>query len=58
MLAYACGFMGVMLSPAHLCLVVSNQYFDADIREVYRLLAIPVISIIIVALVLYLVKGG
>ena len=58
MLAYACGFMGVMLSPAHLCLVVSNQYFDADIREVYRLLIIPVISIILVALILYLVKGG
>jgi len=58
MLAYACGFMGVMLSPAHLCLVVSNQYFNADIREVYRLLAIPVISIIVVALFLYLVKGG
>jgi len=58
MLAYACGFMGVMLSPAHLCLVVSNQYFDADIQEVYKLLIVPVISIILVALILYLVKGG
>ncbi|MBC7319091.1 DUF401 family protein [bacterium] len=58
MLAFACGFMGVMLSPAHLCLVVSNQYFDADIREVYRLLIIPVLSIILVALILYFLKGG
>lgn len=58
MLAFACGFMGVMLSPAHLCFVVSNQYFDADIKKVYRLLIIPVISIILVALILYFLKGG
>ncbi|MCX7795962.1 MAG: DUF401 family protein [bacterium] len=57
-LAFACGFMGVMLSPAHLCFVVSNQYFDADIREVYKLLIIPVLSIILVALILYFLKGG
>lgn len=57
-LAFACGFMGVMLSPAHLCFVVSNQYFDADIREVYKLLIIPVLSIILAALILYFLKGG
>jgi len=52
-LAYACGFMGVMLSPAHLCLVVSNQYFNADIEKVYKLLLLPVILIIITGLILY-----
>lgn len=52
-LAYACGFMGVMLSPAHLCLVVSNQYFKADIQKVYRLLLLPVAIIILTGLVLY-----
>jgi hypothetical protein len=52
-LAYACGLMGVMLSPAHLCLVVSNQYFKADIQKVYRLLLLPVTIIILIGLILY-----
>ncbi|MGB9681528.1 MAG: DUF401 family protein [bacterium] len=52
-LAYACGFMGVMLSPAHLCFVVSNQYFNADIDKVYRILFLPVVLIIITGLILY-----
>jgi len=58
MLAFACGFMGVMLSPAHLCLVVSNQYFKADVEKVYKLLAAPVMSIILTALLIFYVKGG
>lgn len=58
MLAFACGFMGVMLSPAHLCLVVSNQYFNADIQKVYRLLMVPVMSILFTALFIFYVKGG
>lgn len=58
MLAFACGFMGVMLSPAHLCLVVSNQYFNADIRKVYRLLVAPVMGILFTALFIFYLKGG
>lgn len=58
MLAYACGFMGVMLSPAHLCLVVSNEYFNADIHKVYKLLVAPVMSIIFTALLIFYMKGG
>lgn len=58
MLAFACGFMGVMLSPAHLCLVVSNQYFNADIQKVYKLLVAPVMSVLFTALFIFYVKGG
>ena len=37
-LGHYCGFMGVLLSPAHPCLILSNQYFTAPTGEFYRLL--------------------
>jgi hypothetical protein len=36
MLAYVSGYAGVMLSPLHLCLILSNEYFNADLPAVYR----------------------
>ncbi len=36
MLAMAGGFVGVLLSPLHLCLLLSNEYFDTGLRQVYR----------------------
>jgi len=38
MLAYVGGYMGVMASPVHLCLVLSRQYYGADMGKVYRML--------------------
>jgi len=35
-LAYACGHLGMMLSPLHLCHVVSNRYFNTSFGPVYR----------------------
>ncbi|MFH1176535.1 MAG: DUF401 family protein [Acidobacteriota bacterium] len=35
-LAYACGHLGMMASPIHLCYVVSNQYFKTLFGPVYR----------------------
>jgi integral membrane protein (TIGR00529 family) len=35
-LLYVCGFAGVLLSPTHLCLVVTRDYFGADFLRVYR----------------------
>jgi integral membrane protein (TIGR00529 family) len=35
-LAYAFGHLGQMLSPLHLCHIVSNRYFDAGYTQVYR----------------------
>ncbi len=37
-LAYSCGYMGMMLSPVHLCLLVSKDYFSAGFSSCYRLL--------------------
>lgn len=36
MLAYIGSFMGVMASPVHLCLVLSQQYFCADLMRAYK----------------------
>ncbi|MFZ5564133.1 MAG: DUF401 family protein [Thermodesulfobacteriota bacterium] len=41
MLALSFGFTGVLLSPLHLCLLVSNEYFGTSLRPVYRLLWRP-----------------
>jgi integral membrane protein (TIGR00529 family) len=38
MLAYGAGFMGVMLSPVHLCLVVTKNYFDVSFSRIYKVL--------------------
>lgn len=35
-LAYGCGHIGQMISPLHLCYVVSNQYFKTGFLPVYR----------------------
>jgi integral membrane protein (TIGR00529 family) len=35
-LAFAAGYVGVLLSPVHLCLVLTREYFKADLRGVYR----------------------
>ena len=39
--AFAMGFLGVLLSPVHLCLVLSREHFDAGWGGVYRHLLAP-----------------
>jgi uncharacterized protein len=41
MVGLTCGFVGVLLSPLHLCLLLSNQYFDTTLDAVYRHLWLP-----------------
>jgi len=41
MFAYVSGFVGILLSPAHLCLMLTVDYFQADLRSVYRILIWP-----------------
>lgn len=51
MLAFAGGIAGVLLSPLHLCLVLTKEYFQADWRGVYRLVWFPVVFILIAGLI-------
>jgi len=43
-LAFMSGYFGVLLSPVHLCYLLTCEYFGTDINRVYKylLLAIPV----------------
>lgn len=45
MFAYASGFAGILLSPVHLCLVLTKEYFKADFNQIYRRIVPPVIFV-------------
>lgn len=51
--AFASGFAGVMLSPTHLCLLLTVQYFKADLAGTYRLMYVPVLLVFLVGLAVY-----
>jgi integral membrane protein (TIGR00529 family) len=53
--AYVSGFCGILLSPAHLCLALTADYFKAELRAVYRILILPVAVIFGAALAALLV---
>ena len=48
--AYVSGFCGILLSPAHLCLALTADYFKAEMRDVYRILVGPVAVVFAAAL--------
>lgn len=53
-LAFATGFIGVLLSPVHLCLVLTREYFKADFVGIYRKM-VPACGIVLaVAIAEYL----
>jgi len=54
MLALTSGFLGVLVSPLHLCLLMSNQYFKTTLAPVYRHMRIP-LTVMFVAAVAYFV---
>ncbi len=50
--AFASGFAGVMLSPTHLCLILTTRYFKADVAGTYRLMYLPIFLVFAVGFVL------
>ncbi len=50
-LAYAFGHLGQMLSPLHLCYVVSNKYFDTPFGPVYRQIIMPALAMALLTIV-------
>lgn len=53
MFAYASGFAGILLSPVHLCLVLTKEYFKADFYPIYKLLIPPVIFVWLVSVLMF-----
>ncbi|MBD3387611.1 MAG: DUF401 family protein [Candidatus Altiarchaeales archaeon] len=54
MVAYMGAFMGVMMSPVHLCLVLTNEYYGSDFNRVYRKVVRVVGAAVAVMVVLYI----
>jgi len=54
-LAYVAGMVGYKASPLHLCLVLTVEYFQSRLGDVYRLIVPPLIGVVSVALAVYLV---
>ena len=52
---YVVGFAGILVSPLHLCLVLTNEYFGASLLDVYRYMAIPIFLMIAIATGLVLI---
>jgi integral membrane protein (TIGR00529 family) len=55
-LAHTFGFMGMMLSPVHLCFLVTKDYFKANLLGSYRLILMPSLSVMITAVILFLIS--
>jgi integral membrane protein (TIGR00529 family) len=45
-LALVSGFTGVLLSPLHLCLLLSNAYFETSLLPVYRRMGVPLVMLL------------
>ena len=54
MLGFAAGFVGCLLSPVHLCLVLTREYFGAGWGGIYRMLLPSCAAIMVVAALIVL----
>lgn len=50
-LAFGAGFAGVMLSPVHLCYVLTCEYFQVDIARIYHRLFLPSALVLAAAII-------
>lgn len=51
MLAYVSGLSGVMLSPLHLCLVLTTAYYGTTLMKVYKSL-IPIVAMVLASAII------
>jgi integral membrane protein (TIGR00529 family) len=55
--AFAAGFTGVLLSPVHVCLILTREYFRARMGGIYVRLLLPAALIMAVAAIQYRLLG-
>jgi len=53
LVAYGAGGMGYLLSPLHLCLILSAEYFNARLLDVYHYLIPPALFVMVGITALY-----
>ncbi|AAL81202.1 hypothetical protein PF1078 [Pyrococcus furiosus DSM 3638] len=49
-LAYLSGYMGMLFSPVHLCLIFSAEYYKAELGRVYKVLLVPGVLLFVLGL--------
>jgi hypothetical protein len=54
-LAFSMGYAGMMLSPVHLCFLLTVEYFNASFAKVYRYILPCVLAIMTFGIVLHLI---
>jgi len=54
LVAYLSGYLGVMLSPSHLCLILTNQFFGGNLVAVYRKIAPAFLVVTVLGFLIYL----
>ncbi|HUI92825.1 MAG TPA: DUF401 family protein [Chitinivibrionales bacterium] len=50
--AYGCGYVGMILSPVHICFVVTNEYFRARMLGTYRYIFAPALTVLLACLIM------
>jgi hypothetical protein len=50
--AFGFGYMGMILSPVHICFVVTNEYFKSGMFAAYRYILMPVLVVLIAGCVM------
>jgi hypothetical protein len=55
-LAYVFGYMGMILSPVHLCFLVSKDYYRAGFLESYKYVLKPGLMVIVIAVILFFIQ--
>ena len=53
--AFASGLIGVLLSPVHVCLILTKEYFKADLWKMYRMMIPAGVIVFAGAVVQYLI---
>lgn len=54
-LLYGASFFGYYLSPVHLCLILTAEYFKVNLKEVYSTLFWPTLAGIVMNVILYFI---
>jgi len=54
-LAFISGYVGMIFSPTHFCLILTNEHFRSNLGPVYRLLTVPLLLLFIGGFILYMI---
>ena len=57
LLTYTSGLVGVLMSPLHLCLVMSAEYFKANLARMYKYISPPLLGLVAIAILIYCITA-